>query len=98
MRAIGYGSNGKAESVEKQMARELEMGRYCSLRPTVRGRRSTQDVALFIFHDQAGNRSGYGPVVVSFDTGSELAKLFAEAWLERSNALLKSGLSNEADN
>ena len=34
MRTIGYGSKGKAESVEKQVARELEIGRYCSLRTT----------------------------------------------------------------
>ena len=78
MRAIGYGSQGKAESVEKQVARELEMGRHCSLRTTVRGRRSTQDVALLIFYDPAGNLSGYGLVVVSFDTGGELTKLFAD--------------------
>ena len=35
MRTIGYGSKGKAESVEKQVARKLEIGRYCSLRTTV---------------------------------------------------------------
>ena len=98
MRTIGYGSKGKAESVEKQVARELEIGRYCSLRTTVRGRQSTQDIALFIYHDPAANLSGSGLVVVSFDTGGELAKLFADAWFERSHALLKSGLSNEADN
>ena len=51
MRTIGYGSKGKAESVEKQVARELETGRYCSLRTTVRGRQSTQDIALFIYQD-----------------------------------------------
>ena len=28
MRTIGYGSKGKAETVEKQVARELEIGRY----------------------------------------------------------------------
>jgi hypothetical protein len=37
-------------------------------------------------------------VVVSFETGGELAKLFADAWFERSDALLKSGPSNEANN
>ena len=47
MRTIGYGSKGKAESVEKQVARELEIGRYCALPTTVRGRQSAQDIALF---------------------------------------------------
>jgi hypothetical protein len=32
MRTIGYRSKGKAEAVEKQVAGELEIGRYCSLR------------------------------------------------------------------
>ena len=32
MGTIGYGTKGKAESVEEQVARELEIGRYCSLR------------------------------------------------------------------
>ena len=49
MCTIGYGSKGKAESVEKQVARELEIGRYCSLRTTVRGRQSAQDIALSFF-------------------------------------------------
>jgi len=34
MRTIGYGSRGKAEAVEKQVARELDVGRYSSLRIT----------------------------------------------------------------
>jgi hypothetical protein len=83
MRTIGYGLKGKAESVEKQVARELEIGRYCSLRTTVRGRQSTQDIALFIYHDPAAVLSGSGLVVVSFDTGGELAELFADAWFEK---------------
>ena len=65
MRTIGYGSKGKAESVEKHVTRELEIGRYCSLRTTVRGRRSTQDIALFVYHDVAANLSGCGLVVVN---------------------------------
>ena len=51
MRTIGYGSKGKAETVEQQVARELKIGRYRSLRTTVRGRQSSQDIALFIYHD-----------------------------------------------
>ena len=98
MRTIGYGSKGQAESVEKQVARELEIGRYCSLRTTVRGRQSTQDIALFIFHDSAANLSGSGLVVVSFDTGGELAKLFADAWFEKTDASLRKGLPNKENN
>ena len=98
MRTIGYGSKGKAESVEKQVTRELEIGRYCSLRTTVRGRQSAQDIALFIYHDAAANLSGSGLVVVSFDTGGELAKLFADAWFEKTDALLKNGLPNTENN
>jgi hypothetical protein len=98
MRTIGYGSKGKAESVETQVARELEIGRYCSLRTTVRGRQSTQDIALFIFHDPAANLSGSGLVVVSFDTSGELAKLFADAWFEKTDASLRKGLPNTENN
>ena len=98
MRTIGYGSKGKAESVETQVARELEIGRYCSLRTTVRGRQSTQDIALFIFHDPAANLSGSGLVVVSFDTGGELAKLFADAWFEKADASLRKILPNTENN
>ncbi len=94
MRTIGYGSKGKAESVEKQVARELEIGRYCSLRTTVRGRQSTQDIALFIYQDPAANLSGSGLVVVSFDTGGELAKQFADAWFEKTDASLRKGFTN----
>ena len=92
MRTIGYGSKGKAESVEKQVARELEIVRYCSLRTTVRGRQSTQDIALFIYHDAAANLSGSGLVVVSFDKGGEIAKQFADAWFEKTDASLRKGL------
>lgn len=48
MRTTGYGSKDKAETVEKQVARELEIGRYCSLRTNERGKQSMQDIALFI--------------------------------------------------
>ena len=97
MRAIGYGSKGKAEAVEKQVARELEIGRYRSLRTTVRGKQSTQDIALFIYRDLAADLLGSGLVVVSFDTG-ELAKQFADAWFEKTDAFMKEGLSNKANN
>jgi len=98
MRAIGYGSKGKAETVEKQVARELEIGRYCSLRTTVRGKQSTQDIALFIYRDLAADLLGSGLVVVSFDTGGELAKQFADAWFEKTDAFTKEGLSNKENN
>jgi hypothetical protein len=98
MRAIGYGSKGKAETVEKQVARELEIGRYCSLRTTVRGKQSTQDIALFIYRDLAAYLLGSGLVVVSFDTGGELAKQFADAWFEKTDAFMKEGLSNKENN
>jgi hypothetical protein len=98
MRTIGYGSKGKAESVEKQVARKLEIGRYCSLRTTVRGRVSTQDIALFIYHDVAAHLSGSGLVVVSFDTGGDLAKQFADAWFEKTDASLRKGFANKENN
>jgi hypothetical protein len=62
MRTIGYGSKGKAETVEKQVARELEIGGYCSLRTTVRGKQSTQDIALFTYRDLATDSLGSGLV------------------------------------
>jgi hypothetical protein len=98
MRTIGYGSKGKAETVEQQVARELEIGRYCSLRTTVRARQSTQDIALFIYHDVSADLLGSGLVVVSFDTGGELAKEFADAWFKKADAFMKEGLSNKEDN
>ena len=69
MRVIGYGSKGKAESVEAQVARGLVLGRYCSLRTTVRGKQSTQEIALFIYYDLDARLVGSGLVVVSFETG-----------------------------
>ena len=98
MRTIGYGSKGKAESVEKQVARELEIRRYCSLRTTVRGRLSTQDIAVFVFYDSTAELSGSGLVVVSFDTGGELAKQFADAWFEKIDASLRKGLTDKENN
>jgi hypothetical protein len=98
MRTIGYGSKGKAEAVEQQVARELEIGRYCSLRTTVRARQSTQDIALFIYHDVSADLSGSGLVVVSFNTGGELAKEFADAWFEKADAFMKEGIFNKEDN
>ena len=92
MRTIGYGSKGRAETIEKQVAQELKPGRYCSLRTTVRGKQSTQDIALFIYHDLAGELSGSGLVVVSFDYGGEVAKQFADTWFEKGEAFLKEGL------
>jgi hypothetical protein len=98
MRTIGYGSKGKAEAVEQQVARELEIGRSCSLRTTVRARQSTQDIALFIYHDVSADLSGSGLVVVSFNTGGQLAKEFADAWFEKADAFMKEGISNKEDN
>jgi hypothetical protein len=92
MRMIGYGSKGEAETVEQQVSRELQLGTYCSLRTTVQGKQSTQDIAFFIYRDLAGALSGSGLVVVSFDTGGELAKQFTDAWFEKSNVLMKENL------
>jgi hypothetical protein len=92
MRMIGYGSKGEAETVEQQVSRELQPGTYCSLRTTVQGKQSTQDIAFFIYRDLAGALSGSGLVVVSFDTGGELAKQFTDAWFEKSNVLMKENL------
>jgi hypothetical protein len=98
MRTIGYGSKGKAESVEKQVERELEIGEYCSLRTTVRGKQSTQDISLFIYRDLAADLFGSGLVVVSFDTGGELAKQLADAWFQKTNAFLQEGFSHRKNN
>jgi hypothetical protein len=98
MRTIGYGSKGKAEAVEKQVAGEFEIGRYCSLRTTVRGRQSTQDIALFIYRDFAADLFGRGLVVVSFNTGGDLAKEFADAWFQKVDAFINESLSNKKDN
>jgi hypothetical protein len=89
---------GKAEPVEKQVARELEVGKYCSLRTTVRGKRSTQDIALFIYRDLAGDLLSSGLVVVSFENGGELAKQFADAWFEKSDAFMKEDLFKKGNN
>ncbi|PWT82799.1 MAG: hypothetical protein C5B58_07605 [Acidobacteria bacterium] len=98
MRTIGYGSKGKAETVEQQVERELKIGRYCSLRTTVRGRQSTQDIALFIYHDVSADLLGSGLVAVSFDTGRELAKEFVDVWFQKADAAMKEGLSSKEDN
>lgn len=98
MRTIGYGSKGKAEPVEKQVARELDVGKYCSLRTAVRGRQSTQDIALFIYRDLDGDLLSSGLVVVSFDTGGELAKQFADTWFEKSDVFMKEGLFKRENN
>jgi hypothetical protein len=95
---IGYGSKGKAEAVEKQVAGELEIGRYCSLRTTVRGRQSTQHIALFIYRDFAADLFGRGLVVVSFNTGGDRAKDFADAWFQKVDAFMNESLSNKEDN
>lgn len=92
MRMIGYGSKGEAETVEQQVSRELHLGTYCSLRTTVQGKQSTQDIAFFIYRDLAGDLSGSGLIVVSFDTGGELAKQFTDAWFEKSDVLMKENL------
>ena len=89
MRTIGYGSKGQAETVEKQVAQELRPGTYWSLRTTVQGKQSSQDIAFFIYRDLAGDLSGSGLIVVSFDIGAELAKQFTDEWFERSDRLIK---------
>ena len=92
LRTIGYGTKGKAEPVEQQVARELEAGAYCDLRTTVRGKRSTQDIAIFVYRDPTGNLFGSGLVVVSFDTGCEVAEKFADAWFEKSEKFMNEAL------
>ena len=92
MRTIGYGSKGEAETVEEQVAREFERGLYWSLRTTVKGKQSTQDIAFFIYRDLPGALCGSGLVVVSFDAGGELAKQFTDACFEKSEALIKESL------
>jgi hypothetical protein len=92
LRTIGYGTKGKAEPVEQQVARELEPGAYCDLRTTVRGKRSTQDIAVFVYRDPTGNLFGSGLVVVSFDVGCDLAKSFANAWFEKGEKFLNETL------
>jgi hypothetical protein len=94
MRVIGYGSKGKAESVEEQVARGLALGRYCSLRTTVRGKQSTQDIALFIYYDLDAHLVGSGLVVVSFETGADVASEFADAWFEKTDAFVRGVLTN----
>ena len=94
MRVIGYGSKGKAESVEEQVARGLTLGRYCSLRTTVRGKQSTQDIALFIYYDLDARLVGSGLVVVSFDTGADVASQFADTWFEKTDAFVRGVLTN----
>jgi hypothetical protein len=89
MRTIGYGSKGQAETVEKQVAQELQRETYWSLRTTVQGKQSTQDIAFFIYRDPTGGLSGSGLVVVSFDIGRELAKQFTDEWFEKSDRLIK---------
>jgi hypothetical protein len=98
MCTIGYGSKGKAETVEKQVARELQKGRYCSLRTTVRGRQSTQDIAIFVYRDFAADLFGCGLVVISFRIGTELAEEFADAWFQKVDAFMAKRLSNKEDN
>ena len=94
MRAIGYGFKGKAESVEEQVARGLALGRYCSLRTTVRGKQSTQDIALFIYYDLDACLVGSGLVVVSFDRGGEVAGQFADAWFEKTDTFVRGVLTD----
>ena len=95
MRAIGYGAKGQSRVVESQVARELEPGRYCSLRTTVRGKESTQDIALFIYRDLDADLSGSGLIVVSFESGGDVASRFADTWFEKTDASIGEGLSNQ---
>jgi hypothetical protein len=61
-------------------------------RTTVRGRQSTQDIALFVCRDLESKLSGSGLVVVSFEIGGEVACRIADAWFERTDALLREKL------
>jgi hypothetical protein len=89
MCTIGYGSKGKAETIESQVARELELGSYSSLRTTVKGTRSAQDIAIFIYRDPGGDLFGFGLVVISLDGGGgELAKQFADAWFQKNDTCM----------
>ena len=58
MRAIGYGSKGKAETVEKQVARELEIAMDCQRPRAGGGRRVGAAWASFC-------RFGYCPTLSS---------------------------------
>ena len=70
------------------MARELEVGRYCSLRTTGE-EGNPRRISPFSFVMIPPADPGSGLVVVSFDTGGELAKLFADAWFEKADASLR---------
>jgi hypothetical protein len=63
----------------------------------VRGKQSTQDIALFIYRDLSADLSGSGLVVVTFDTGGQLAEQFANAWFERTDTFIREELSNKED-
>jgi hypothetical protein len=39
---------------------------------------------------------GSGLVVVSFDTGGELAREFADAWFQKADGFMKEGLSDDS--
>ena len=98
-RASGIDADQKRYLLFSQrLSGELEMGRRCSLRTTVRGRQSTQDIALFIYRDFAADLFGPGLGVVSFNTGGDLAKEFADAWSQKVDAFMNESLSNKADN
>ena len=92
LRTIGYGTKGEAEPVEQQVARELQPGAYCDLRTTAQGKRSTQDIAVFVYRDLSGNLLGSGLVVVSLDIGCELAKQFADTWFEKGEKFMNEAL------
>jgi hypothetical protein len=79
--------------VEEQVARHLEVGSYCSLRTTVKGRRSAQDIALFIYRNPAADLLGSGLVVVSLNSTGELARRFADVWFEQSDLFMKERFS-----
>ena len=98
LRTIGYGTKGEAEPVEKQVARELQPGAYCDLRTTVQGRRSTQEIAVFVYRDLSGNLFGSGLAVVSLDIGCELAKQFADTWFEKGETFMNEALSRGFSN
>ena len=49
----------------------------------------------FIYYDLDARLVGSGLVVVSFETGGEVASQFADAWFEKTDAFVRGFLSNQ---
>jgi hypothetical protein len=72
----------EGDKLSRHQCKRVGIGWYCSLRTTIRGKQSTQDIALFIYRDLAADLLGSWLVVVSFDTGGgtlDVASLIAES-------------------